>query len=108
MKKLLFVFVMSALQGCTLITVDRRAPVPVLDASGTNMVATVDGGYEIHVRRYGMDTTIKGFAAKYGANGVEVTINELDSDLSAQHAEITASAGTAVGNVAEKVIEAVK
>lgn len=68
-----------------------------------------DAGWEVHYTNLGLKTDVSSIEAEKTAEGViKVKVKGLTTDVSAEHKEIVAAGGTAVGNVAEKVIEGIK
>lgn len=68
-----------------------------------------DAGWEVHYTNLGLKTDVSSIEAEKTAEGViKVKVKGLTTDVSAEHKEIVAAGGTAVGNVAEKIIEGVK
>lgn len=68
-----------------------------------------DAGWEVHYTNLGLKTDVSSIEAEKTADGViKVKVKGLATDVSAEHKEIVAAGGTAVGNVAEKIIEGVK
>ena len=66
-------------------------------------------GWEAHYANVGLKTDVSSIEAEKTAEGViKVKVKGLTTDVSAENKEIVAAGGTAVGNVAEKIIEGVK
>ena len=85
------------------------AALVVAGCSRTIDIIVKDGGWEAHYANYGLKTDVSSIEAEKNADGViKVKVKGLVTDVSAEHKEIVAAGGTAVGNVAEKVIEAAK
>lgn len=68
-----------------------------------------DAGWEVHYTNLGLKTDVSSIEAEKTAEGViKVKVKGLATDVSAENKEIVAAGGTAVGNVAEKIIEGAK
>lgn len=66
-------------------------------------------GWEVHYSNIGLKTDVSSIEAEKTAEGViKVKVKGLATDVSAENKQVVAAAGTAVGNVAEKIIEGVK
>ena len=65
--------------------------------------------YELVYRSVGLKTDVSKIEAEKSTNGtVRVLVEGVATDVSERNAKIIESSGTAVGNIAEKVIEGVK
>ena len=112
MKKLIVAAIAAAtLAGCRSVTVDRVWKEPVVvdgkiatTEDGKPLLA--DKGWGVEYFMFGLTTDMESMEAKIGE--ISLTLGRVTSDMSEQHAKIVDSAGSAVGEVAEKVIEASK
>ena len=98
------ILVASACAGCMrVITIRKHDPIPVC----TNGTAYVDGGYTFNYRNIGLKTDVSSISAEKTADGVTIKIKGFATDISPESKETIGATGTAVGNIAEKVIEGV-
>lgn len=68
-----------------------------------------DAGWEVHYTNLGLKTDVSSIEAEKTAEGViKVKVKGVATDVSAENKEIVAAGGTAVGNVAEKIIDGIK
>lgn len=93
---------------CRIVTIEKHDPKPVFDATGTNVVDYVDGGYDFRYRSIGLVTDVDGIEATKDENGVTIKVKNLKTDVSKENKEIVGASGTAVGNVVEKAIQGAK
>ena len=85
----------------------------ILTATGCcrtiDIVVNGEGTWEAHYANYGLKTDVSSIEAEKTAEGVvKVKVKGLTTDVSAENKEIVAAGGTAVGNVAEKIIDGIK
>ena len=74
-----------------------------------DIVVNGEGAWEAHYANYGLKTDVSSIEAEKTAEGViKVKVEGLTTDVSAENKEIVAAGGTAVGNVAEKIIDGIK
>ena len=109
MKNLIVVFALAmacAAAGCRHIEIDKHDPIPF--PSATNAVAWIDGGYEFTYWNWGFKTDVDSISADKTKDGVRIMIGKIATDVSDRHEKIVGATGTAVGNVAQKVIDGVK
>lgn len=93
---------------CRIVTIEKHDPKPVFDATGTNVVDYVDGGYDFRYRSIGLVTDVDGIEATKDEKGVTIKVKNLKTDVSKENKEIVGASGTAVGNVVEKAIQGAK
>ena len=68
-----------------------------------------DGEYTLSYTAVGLKTDVSKIEAEKMTNGtVRVLVEGVATDVSERNAKIVESSGTAIGNVAEKVIEGMK
>lgn len=84
-----------ALTGCF-----RRIVVERLDSAGD--------GYVVTYLNVGFATDLSTLEVQKWPTNVTVRVNGVKTDVSKENSNIIAAGGTAVGNVAQKVIEGVK
>ena len=99
------------LDGCRSVSVDRVWKEPmvhngkiVIGEDGHPLLA--DKGWKVDYYMFGLTTDMESMLAKVGE--LELRLGNLKSDISSENKEIVSATGTAVGNVAEKIIEGVK
>ncbi|MBR4353762.1 MAG: DUF1353 domain-containing protein [Kiritimatiellae bacterium] len=99
------------LDGCRSVTVDRVWKEPmmhngkiVMGEDGRPLLA--DKGWKVDYSMFGLTTDMESMLAKVGE--LELRLGNLKSDISGETKEIVSATGTAVGNVAEKIIEGAK
>ena len=93
-----------SMTGCMrIITIDKHDPIVVNET-----LVSETSGWTVTYRNIGLKTDVDSIVAKKTENGaIEVKVNGVATDVSTENKEIVGASGTAVGNVAEKVIEAV-
>lgn len=68
-----------------------------------------EGDYEFHYTSVGLKTDVSRIKAEKMTNGcVRVMVDGVKTDVSERNREIIEAGGTAVGSVAEKVVEGMK
>ncbi len=67
-----------------------------------------EGEYSLTYTAVGLKTDVDTIEAEKTTNGVRVLIKGVATDVSERNAKIIESSGTAVGNIAEKVVEGMK
>lgn len=67
-----------------------------------------EGEYTLSYTAVGLKTDVDTIEAEKTTNGVRVFIKGVATDVSERNAKIIESSGTAVGNIAEKVVEGMK
>ena len=67
-----------------------------------------EGEYTLSYTAVGLKTDVDTIEAEKTTNGVRVLIKGVATDVSERNAKIIESSGTAVGNIAEKVVEGMK
>ena len=68
-----------------------------------------EGDYRFEYMSVGLKTDVAKIEAEKNTNGtVRVAIDGVATDVSERNREIVEATGTAVGNIAEKVVESVK
>lgn len=66
-------------------------------------------GWEVHYTNFGLKTDVSSIEAEKNESGtIKVKVKGVTTDVSAENKEVVAATGTAVGNIAEKIIEGVK
>lgn len=66
-------------------------------------------GWEVHYTNIGLKTDVSSIEAEKNESGtIKVKVKGVTTDVSAENKEVVAATGTAVGNIAEKIIEGVK
>ena len=72
-------------------------------------IAKNDTGWEVHYTNFGLKTDVSSIEAEKNESGtIKVKVKGVTTDVSAENKEVVAATGTAVGNIAEKVIEGIK
>ncbi len=107
MKKLFLMsgLALTVLSGCMrIITIEKNDPIVVNET-----LVSETSGWTVTYRNIGLKTDVDSIVAKRTETGaIEVKVNGIATDVSAENKEIVGATGTAVGNVAEKVVEAIK
>lgn len=68
-----------------------------------------EGDYRLEYTSMGLKTDVSKIEAEKTTNGtIRVTVDGIQTDVSERNREIIEASGTAVGNVAERVVEGMK
>ena len=108
---LILLGLIAALAGCRSVSVDRVWQEPLvfdgkIVTAEDGRPALADKSWKVDYFMFGLTTDMESMLAKVGE--IELRFGNLKSDISAENKEIVSATGTAVGNVAEKIIEGAK